>query len=297
MFRFIIHTVFILLVLLAGFVGWLVSGSFEYQSSQEREFLINAPLSDVCRAALAIKEMPEPEEGEPQTKVDIQKAIKNVAIGEPIECEVEHPKLGKLLLKIQLGVQLEGTSVRLSGETISIEPSEIKQNGITVAELEKIQFTLGIVAKNGGAGSFLNLPTTGQTVIHFTSSTDLNVKFRDVNLIRSTVEREMVKSQEKVISQIEKFITTNFSEERLGLVKQSVEATEVEKPKKKGLLGNFFGNKKVEKAEKVEKVGKKISELKSELENVVNPLTIEYPSALPDSENEEVDVSILDNEL
>ncbi len=289
--RFIIHTVFVFFILAAGFIGWLISGSFDYHSSQEQEFQINAPLSEVYRAALAIKEMPEPEEGGVQVKIDVQKAAKSVSIGEPIECEVDHPKLGKMTLKIRLGVQLDGSSVRLNGETVSIEPPEIKQNGITVAELKKIQFSLGIASKDGGTGSFLNLPTTGRTVINFSSSTDLNVKFREMSAVRSVVESAVAETQKKTISQIEKFIAVNFSEEKLALVRRSSEATETEKQPPKRLLGNFFGNKKAESVEKV------VSELKSEVENVANPLTIERPSAVTEGDNEEIDVSILDMEL
>ncbi|MDO4628767.1 MAG: hypothetical protein Q4C70_06250 [Planctomycetia bacterium] len=320
--RFIITVIFILFVLMAGFVGWLISGSFAYQSSQKQEFQINAPLSEVCRHALTIKEMPRAEEGEAQTKIDVEKAFKSFAIGEPIDCEVDHPKLGKLALQIKLNLQMDGASVRLNGETISIEPKEIRKMGIPVAELEKIQFSLGIEAKKGSESwTFFVLPTTGQTVIHFASSTDMKVRFRDMKLIRSVVDSITTEAQKKMIAKIEDFIGTNFSESEIARSREEKEKEkeaedDVKKPRlfDKIFKGGFSGRG-------VDEIGseKEVDEFgdvrKETYDESVNPLTQEVPGVLPDEggmiqeaeeveetekvemNSEEIDISVLDEEL
>ena len=197
----------IILLLLLSFFG-LRSGSFEYQGHQEKEFAIDAPLSEICGRAMRAKALPKSENGA-QVDIDIPRAAKSLGIGEPISCEIDHPKLGKMNLKIKLSLNVED-GVFLKGETVSIEPNIIRKKGLSIAEINAIRFTIGIVPKDFEKKPLTLLPDTGTTTITFSSSTDLKIYFREFDFIRNLVDKEIVKSQQNILKQINAFIETNL---------------------------------------------------------------------------------------
>lgn len=210
LFRLIFVILLALILLLTAAFFWVRSGSFTYDSSQEKEFQINAPISVVCKRALSAKEFPRDADGT-QTKVDMKKAVQNFAIGDPIECEVNHPILGKMIFRFKITLKIEDGVFNLKGETVSIEPNLIRHKGMVVASLEKVGFQLGIEAKGAqSAGLFDLLPSTGTTLIHFSSFTNLKVHFREYSFIRGLVDQVIAKTQKKILTQIDSFIQTNL---------------------------------------------------------------------------------------
>lgn len=205
------------LLLVLGFF-WLHSASFEYHGSQEKEFVIDAPLSAVCKQAANASEIckqmmnsQSSDSDEPKVKIDVEQAVQSLTIGEPIDCEINHPELGKRFLKIKLNLKYDD-GYFLSGKTVSIEPSAIQKGGINVAEIQAIRFTLGIVPKDFEKKFFNLIPNVGTTVVKFSSSTDLKINFREFGFIRATVDKTVAQSQQDVLKQIDAFIQNVFAD-------------------------------------------------------------------------------------
>lgn len=205
------------LLLVLGFF-WLHSASFEYHGSQEKEFVIDAPLSAVCKQAANASEICKQmmnsqslDSDEPKVKIDVEQAVQSLTIGEPIDCEINHPELGKRFLKIKLNLKYDD-GYFLSGKTVSIEPSAIQKGGINVAEIQAIRFTLGIVPKDFEKKFFNLIPNVGTTVVKFSSSTDLKINFREFGFIRATVDKAVAQSQQDVLKRIDAFIQNVFAD-------------------------------------------------------------------------------------
>lgn len=195
-----------LLFLLILVTVWFCTGSFEFEGAQKKEFRIDQPLSVVCKRAMSAKDLPQTEDGT-KTTIDMKKAVKSFSFGEPIECYVDHPVLGKLRILLKITISIDNGVVTLRGETCSIEPNQIRKNGMNVADLEQIRFALSIQAADFEPGGFMNLlPSTGYTILNFESSTALNVHFRECGFVRSIVEKEILHNQQNVLNQIEAFI-------------------------------------------------------------------------------------------
>lgn len=271
-FRFIFRAFLLLFFLVAAFGVWFCTGTFEYAGAQKHIYKIEQPLSVVCKRAMSAKELPQSENGA-KTNIDIQKAAKSFTLGEPIECEVEHPVMGKIKVLFKINLAVEDGIVTLKGETCGIEPNTIQKMGMTVAEIGKIHFTLTIQAVDAEKKGFFDLlPSTGSTVIGFESGTDLKVRFRELGFVRSLVEKQVKKEQEKTLTQIDAFIEKNLMQPVSGEVSGG---TESEKPKKKDLF----------------------SRVKSRTDAAVQKVESVLPqNGGNEQEEEDIDVSVLDEE-
>ncbi|MBQ9456007.1 MAG: hypothetical protein Q4A17_12620 [Thermoguttaceae bacterium] len=210
--RFIFFVCFIFILLLAGFVAWFCTGSFVYQNSMQKEFVIDAPISVVCKRAMNIKPKPESEDRH-FPKIDMKQAAKNYSLGKPIEIEFEHPKLGPIKAGIQINLEAEPNSLKIRGKVVSLDPSQIKKFGKTVADIENFTFALKIAAKDatGGNLGFMSLlSNSGQTVLELTSDSDVRVHFRELGILRSRIDGMAAKTQREIVQEVEKFLDENL---------------------------------------------------------------------------------------
>lgn len=297
--------VLLLLLFAAVSLLWFKTGSFEYRGSQIHDFAIDAPLSQVCKRAMNLKELPQAETNENAPKLDFAKAAKQFLAGEPIDYEHLHPELG--LLKLKLNISLEMTDgIQIKGESVSIEPKEIRKMGMKIAELEKIEFSLAIIPKDvePQIGLFSIIPKTGTTVIRVKSSTQLKVRCREMKFVRTIVDGQVAKNQERMIEEIRTFIDANLMKDPEGM--EELESEISPETASDGALpgGRFleraagFLRKKDSKPEPLAAEEPKDSDL---AEKAAEPKTVEGGSEEADGEErgengseEDIDLDILD---
>ena len=123
-------------------------------------------------------------------------------------------------MKLKLNITFEmADGIQIKGESVSIEPKEIRKMGMTLAELEKIEFSLAIIPKDTEPqlGLFSVIPKTGTTVIRVKSSTQLKVRCREMKFVRTIVDGQVAKNQERMIEEIRTFIDANLMKDPEGM--------------------------------------------------------------------------------
>ncbi len=287
----IVGTVLFLPLVFWGVFFWLHSSSFEYQGSQEKEFVIDAPLSEVCKRAMNARELPQTDGA--QAKINVKQAAQSLAIGEPIDCEINHPEIGNMLLKIKLNLKYND-GYFLTGKTIAIEPSVIRKAGINAAEIKELRFTLGIVPRNFEKKSFSILPDSGTTVVKFSSSTDLKINFREYGFIRSAVDKAVAQSQQNVLKQIGAFIETNLLNPSTSDNKTTKNNTDLKNTRTS--LFNMFPNKASNAARPSQTPPSTQKKTVNESSKTTSQTADKIQSDERDETGGEIDVSILNEE-
>ena len=276
-FRIVFIAFFVLLLLVVGFGVWFCTGSFMYQNSLQEEFVIDEPVSVICRRAMNIKPKPKSED-QISAKIDMQQAAKSYSLGQPIEIEIDHPKLGIIKAEIKINLEADPNSLKIRGRTVSLEPSQVKKFGKTVADVENFEFALKIAAKDQSGkdvGLLSLLSSSGKTVLELSADSDVRVHFRGLGLLRSQIDRMAEKTRKQIVQEIENFLDENLrnpSEEELA------EQKAVEERVQKG--ANFWNRLKQ---------GAKAAVQKSEPES--------EPKVIPTQDDEPLDVSALDEEI
>lgn len=277
-FRIFFLAFFVIILLAVGFVAWFCTGSFVYQNSLQEGFVIDAPISVVCKRAMNIK--PKPRSADQiSARIDMQQAAQSYSLGQPIEIEIDHPKLGTFKAQIKIKLEADPTSVKIIGTVVSLDPREVKKFGKTVADIENFTFALKIAPEDEmgkGLGLMSLLSNSGKTALELSSDSDVRVHFRGLGLLRSQIDRMAEKTRLQIVQEIEKFLDENLrqpTEEELAQQKAAEEKAS------KG--GNFWDRLKQ---------GAKTAVQKSEPE-------AEPKQTLPSPNEEPLDVSALDEDF
>lgn len=277
-FRIFFLAFFVIILLAVGFVAWFCTGSFVYQNSLQEGFVIDAPISVVCKRAMNIK--PKPRSADQiSVWIDMQQAAQSYSLGQPIEIEIDHPKLGTFKAQIKIKLEADPTSVKIIGTVVSLDPREVKKFGKTVADIENFTFALKIAPEDEmgkGLGLMSLLSNSGKTALELSSDSEVRVHFRGMGLLRSQIDRMAEKTRLQIVQEIEKFLDENLrqpTEEELAQQKAAEEKAQ------KG--GNFWDRLKQ---------GAKTAVQKSEPE-------AEPKQALPSPNEEPLDVSALDEDF
>lgn len=278
-FRIVFLVFFIIILLIVGFAAWFCTGSFVYQNSLQEEFVIDEPISVVCKRAMNIKLKPRSKD-KLAARIDMQQAAKNYSLGKPIEVEIDHPKLGTFKAEVRINLEAEPNSLKIRGTMVSLDPSQVKKYGKTVAGIENFTFVLKIAAKDplGKNLGFVNLLTnTGKTAIELSTDSDIRVHFRGLGLLRSQIDRMAEKTRLDIVQEVENFLDENLrqpSEEELA--RQN--AVDEKAPKS----GNFWNRLKQGAKAAIQKV---------------DP-GLEPEKVIPSQDDDEpLDVSALDEEI
>lgn len=255
----IVFWVFLAVVLLAvGFIVWLCTGSFTYKSSMAKKtFIIDAPIEVVCERVKNIKIEPKTEDSI-STKIDIQKAAKSISLGQPIEVEIDHPKLGTITAGIKINLEIESDALIIHGRLASLDPRQFKKFGKTIVDVENFTFTLAVSAQDktgkklGGKDicstaltrivsdsiksalpdSFKKVllgkseSNSGKTVVELSFDPEVRIGFRGMGFMRSLVQKMVEKRQGEVVQKIETFLDENLrkpGEEELARQKNAEE--------------------------------------------------------------------------
>lgn len=214
----IVFWVFIVTLLLAaGFIVWLCTGSFTYQRSVQKEFVIDEPISVICQRAMTIK--PKPDSEDPNMpKIDIQEAAKNYSIGQPIDVEINHKRLGKLNAKVSIRLEMEMDaltirSLTIHGKVVSLDPPLIKKYGKTLANVENFTFEFKISSRSedGKSGGFKRFfSNSSKTAFELTLDSRIRVYFRDLAFVRSQAEQMLEEEQMDIVQNVAKFLDENL---------------------------------------------------------------------------------------
>lgn len=303
-YRIVFWTLLVILLLAVGFIVWLCTGSFTYKSSMAKKtFVIDAPIEVVCERVKNIKLEPKTEDSV-SAKIDIQKAARSVSLGQPIEVEIDHPKLGTITAGIKINLEIESDALIIHGSLASLDPHQFKKLGKTVVDIENITFTLAISAqdktgKDLGGKEICSTALTkivsdslksalpdsfkkvlngkselnsGKTVLELSFDPEVRIGFRGMGFLRSLVQKMVEKLQGEVVQKMETFLDENLrkpGEEELARQK-----AEEEKAQK----GASFWNRL--------KQGARESIRKSEA-----------GEETPAQDDEPIDVSVLDDEI
>jgi len=292
--KIILIAVLGLVLLTAGFLAWFCTGSFTYQLSMNEKFVIDAPISVVCKRAMNIKSKPQTK-GKLTPKIDMQEAAMNYSLGKPIELELDHPKLGIIKAEIKINLEAEPNSLQIHGKVVSLEPSRFEKYGKALADVENIAFTLKVATtdESGSNGGFLQFfSETGKTVIEMGIDSSVCVHFREMGLLNSLLRRKVGKVQQKMHEQIMNFVDENLSKptkEELAEQKAREEKATEKQPKKKGMFWNRLLQGVQEKTLEVIEEELTEEEEKEEKEKKVKKVKTE--------DEEEIDVSALDEEI
>ncbi len=277
-FRIIFLAFFVIILLAVGFVAWFCTGSFVYQNSLQEEFVIDEPISVVCKRAMNIKLKPKSED-QIGVSIDMQQAAQSYSLGQPIEVEIDHPKLGTFKAQIKIKLEADPTSVKIIGTVVSLDPREVKKFGKTVADIENFTFALKIAPKDElgkGLGIVSLLSNSGKTALELSSDSDVRVHFRGLGLLRSQIDRMAEKTRQQIVQEIEKFLDENLRQPTgEELARQKAEEQKAQKG------GNFWDRLKQ---------GAKTAVQKSEPES--------EPVVIPSQDDDEpLDVSALDEDI
>ena len=248
-FRTVFSLFFVMVLLAAGFVVWFCTGSFTYQNSMQKEFVIDEPIAVVCKRAMNIK--PKDSDDLSLPRIDMQQAAKNYSLGQPIEVEFDHPKRGTIKAGLKINLEADPSALKIRGKVVSLEPSHFEKFGKDLADIENFTIVLKISSGSDvrSAGGLMQFFTgTGKTVIELSADSEVLVHFRGLGFLRSRIDQKVQKEQENLVQKIEKFLDENLrnpSEEE-----QAQQKAEEEKPKKNW---NFWNLKKQDAPQEVQK--------------------------------------------
>ncbi|MCR5164465.1 MAG: hypothetical protein K6C40_10645 [Thermoguttaceae bacterium] len=269
-YRIVFWVLLVLILLTVGFIVWFCTGSFTYKSSMDRQtFVIDAPIDVVCERVKNIKIEPKTEDSV-SAKIDIQEAAKSFSLGQPIEVEIDHPKLGTITAGIKINLEIESDALIVHGSLAYLDPRQFKKFGKTVVDIENLTFTIAVSAQDktgkGLAGKEIcstaltkivsesiksALPdpfrrvlsarselNSGKTVLELSFDPEVRVNFRGMGFMRFLVRKNIEKLQGEVVQKIETFLDENLrqpGEEELARQKAAEE-----KAQKGGSRWNFL---------------------------------------------------------